>query len=83
VADAAAGGPDFVAADAAQSAASDRLYSLADAVKEIRAQSVRGFTSKARVADLIFRNNGKAHSTGRHDAWMVVDDLLAMGGVQS
>jgi hypothetical protein len=73
---------DLAAAEAVEIEVHDRLSNALDAVQEIRAQSVRGLAAKARVADLMCRDNGKVHSTGlgRRDAWMVVDDILAMTG---
>jgi hypothetical protein len=46
-------------------------------MKELQAQSLKGQASKARVADLLMRENGVPHSEGR-TVWMVVDDLLAI-----
>jgi hypothetical protein len=61
----------------------DQLVNTLNAVKRIRAQSLRGLVAKARVADCEYRAHGDPHSEGPHDAWMVVDDLLAMGGARS
>jgi hypothetical protein len=72
---AASKGPDRDAAEAACRAVHDQMWNAIDTMTEIRAQSVRGLTAKARVADLIFRTDGVAHGEGPQ-AWMVVDDLL-------
>jgi hypothetical protein len=61
----------------------DQLVNTLDAIKNTRATSLRGLVAKARVADLEYRADGNVHSDGPHDAWMVVDDLLAMGGSRS
>jgi hypothetical protein len=42
----------------------NRMWSAIHAMEKIRAQSVCGLAAKARVADLILRTNGKAHSNG-------------------
>jgi hypothetical protein len=68
--------------EAAESAIHDRFSNVLDVIKTLRAQSFRGLVAKARVADLMHRTDGEVNSEGPHDAWMVVDDLLAMG-VQS
>jgi hypothetical protein len=59
----------------------DRIVNTLDAIKNTRAQSLRGLVAKARVADREYRDDGGVHSYGPHDAWMLVDDLLALGGV--
>jgi hypothetical protein len=82
VTDAAMGGPDAAEAEAAQDAVSARMDAAVYAMREIRAQSLRGVIAKARVADLLLRQDGEVHSTGPV-VWMVVDDLLAMGEVRS
>jgi hypothetical protein len=72
----------YVAAQAAQEAVSDRMHGVIDAMEEIRAQSIRGLAAKARVADLLLREDGEVHSISR-SVWTIVDDLLAMEGAQS
>jgi hypothetical protein len=71
-------GPDLVAAQAAEVAIHDRMSDLLGTIEQIQARSVRGLLAKARVADLMHRTNGKVHSDGPYDAWMVVDDFLAL-----
>jgi hypothetical protein len=63
---------------AASAALWRRINVALDAMDEIRARSLRGLAAKARVADLLLRKNGEAHSEGPH-AWSVIDDLLAIG----
>jgi predicted secreted protein len=71
---------DYHAAEAAQNAVSERLHAAVDAMRGICARSVCGLAAKARVADLLMRDeNGEPHSDGQ-TVWMVVDDLLAMEG---
>jgi hypothetical protein len=72
----------YVAARAAQDAVSARMYGVIDTMEEIRAQSIRGLAAKARVADLLMRQDGVSHSEGR-EVWMAIDDLLAMEGAAS
>jgi hypothetical protein len=77
-----ASGDGLAAAEARQGAIWDRIHNTLDAMKVIPAQSIRGLAAKARVADLLLRTNGKVHSLGE-ESWMVIDDLLALEGVQS
>jgi hypothetical protein len=80
VTDAAQGTADdaaYIAAQAAQEAVSDRMHGVIDTMEDIRAQSIKGLAAKARVADLLMRQDGVSHSVGR-SVWMAIDDLLAM-----
>jgi hypothetical protein len=69
---------NYAAAEAAQIAVSVRMHAAVDVMRQILPQSIRGLAAKARVADLLMRDdNGEPHSEGWEN-WMVVDDLLAM-----
>jgi hypothetical protein len=63
-------------ARAAEKAANNQFDQSVEAICEVRAQTLRGLIAKARATDL-------PDGVGDDMAWSIVNDLLAMGAVQS